>query len=364
MSSQHFPPGYAAAAWAVTGVLAVGTVVLFVLARSESPSLGRRARPHGARLRRGDRRRLLDASSPTSTESQVRWALILVVIEGALRFGLLGGIAHAAAARPVPVLRRVVAVALLRAAGLHRRPRDVPAGVLILGGARRRLARAPPGDRGAAGAGAGQRGGDAPRRARPPRRRRSRRRTAAPARSARRSRSRRRSARSSASCAGSSRSTARRSCSSRTTRRRRSRPPAAARARCSRPAASARSRAPCSSACSTAHTVVRRDLADTEYPEDRLLVALGLRSELVAPLPVGARPIGMLDRLARSRATRSRTRRSSSCRSSAGSWRRRCRTSAPTRRSGGGWRSCAGSRRCGPTSSRSSRTSCAARWPP
>ena len=42
------------------------------------------------------------------------------------------------------------------------------------------------------------------------------------------------------------------------------------------------------------HTVVRRDLADTEYPEDRLLVALGLRSELVAPLPVGARPIGML----------------------------------------------------------------------
>ncbi|HVM56314.1 MAG TPA: ATP-binding protein [Gaiellaceae bacterium] len=41
-------------------------------------------------------------------------------------------------------------------------------------------------------------------------------------------------------------------------------------------------------------TVVRRDLAVTEYPEDRLLVALGLRSELIAPLPVGARPIGML----------------------------------------------------------------------
>jgi len=41
-------------------------------------------------------------------------------------------------------------------------------------------------------------------------------------------------------------------------------------------------------------TVVRRDLGVTEYPEDRLLVALGLRSELIAPLPVGARPIGML----------------------------------------------------------------------
>jgi len=41
-------------------------------------------------------------------------------------------------------------------------------------------------------------------------------------------------------------------------------------------------------------TIVRRDLAETEYPEDKLLVALGLRSELIAPLPVGARPIGML----------------------------------------------------------------------
>ena len=41
MSSQHFPPGYAAAAWAVTGVLAVGTVLLFVAARSESPSIVR-----------------------------------------------------------------------------------------------------------------------------------------------------------------------------------------------------------------------------------------------------------------------------------------------------------------------------------
>src|SRR6266487_1484044 len=42
------------------------------------------------------------------------------------------------------------------------------------------------------------------------------------------------------------------------------------------------------------HIVVRHDLTEREYPEDELLVALGLRSELVTPLLVGARPIGML----------------------------------------------------------------------
>src|SRR5579884_592033 len=40
--------------------------------------------------------------------------------------------------------------------------------------------------------------------------------------------------------------------------------------------------------------VVRGDLADAEYPEDERLVALGLRSELVAPLLLAARPIGMI----------------------------------------------------------------------
>ena len=40
--------------------------------------------------------------------------------------------------------------------------------------------------------------------------------------------------------------------------------------------------------------VVRRDLEQTEYPEDELLTGLGLRSELVAPLVVGARTIGMI----------------------------------------------------------------------
>jgi signal transduction histidine kinase len=40
--------------------------------------------------------------------------------------------------------------------------------------------------------------------------------------------------------------------------------------------------------------VVREDLSDREYPADEQLLALGLRSELVAPLLLGARTIGML----------------------------------------------------------------------
>ena len=42
------------------------------------------------------------------------------------------------------------------------------------------------------------------------------------------------------------------------------------------------------------HIVVRHDLTDREYPEDEKLIALGLRSELVTPLLLGARTIGML----------------------------------------------------------------------
>jgi signal transduction histidine kinase len=40
--------------------------------------------------------------------------------------------------------------------------------------------------------------------------------------------------------------------------------------------------------------VMRRDIADRQYPADEALLALGLRSELVAPLLLGARTIGML----------------------------------------------------------------------
>jgi signal transduction histidine kinase len=40
--------------------------------------------------------------------------------------------------------------------------------------------------------------------------------------------------------------------------------------------------------------VVRRDLAEEMFPEDRHLLALGLHGELIAPLLLGARPIGMI----------------------------------------------------------------------
>jgi signal transduction histidine kinase len=44
----------------------------------------------------------------------------------------------------------------------------------------------------------------------------------------------------------------------------------------------------------TAETVYRRDLADHLYPEEVELTKLGLRSRIVAPLLLGARPIGIL----------------------------------------------------------------------
>jgi signal transduction histidine kinase len=40
--------------------------------------------------------------------------------------------------------------------------------------------------------------------------------------------------------------------------------------------------------------VVRRDLSEQAFPEDRHLIELGLRSELIAPLMLGAKPIGMI----------------------------------------------------------------------
>jgi signal transduction histidine kinase len=40
--------------------------------------------------------------------------------------------------------------------------------------------------------------------------------------------------------------------------------------------------------------IVRGNLGDLEFPEDEIFAELGLRSEIVAPLLVGARPIGMI----------------------------------------------------------------------
>jgi len=292
LSSQHFPPGYAAAAWTVTGVLAVGTVLIFVSARSDSPSLGRGL---GLTALVFDAAIVAAYSTIFSYEygSQVRWALILVVIEGALRYGLLGGILTPLLLIPFLVFDEWWRSHYFGPPAFTADRATFPAGVLILGGlvvgwlvrrledeARLGLVRA------------------------------------SEAETLRDELGRHVDALEAAN-------------------------------RCARALASSleieeafgafigelRGFVPfdrtaivlveddAAATIATAghgagelfppgsvgplegsvlervlegHTVVRRDLADAEYPEDRLLVALGLRSELVAPLLVGARPIGML----------------------------------------------------------------------
>jgi signal transduction histidine kinase len=44
----------------------------------------------------------------------------------------------------------------------------------------------------------------------------------------------------------------------------------------------------------TGETVYRRDLSEVQYPEEEQLIELGLRSRIVSPLLLGARPIGIL----------------------------------------------------------------------
>ena len=292
MSSQHFPHGYAAAAWAVTGVLAAGTVLLFVAARRGSsaggPGLGFTALVFDAAI-------VTAYSTIFSYEygSQVRWALILVVIEGALRYGLFGGVGTALLLVPFLFFDEWWRSHYFGPPAFTADRATFPAGVLILGGfvvgwlvrrleqeARLGLVRA------------------------------------AEAEALRDELGRHVDALEAAN-------------------------------RCARALGSSleieeafgvfigelRGFVPfdrtaivlveddAAATIATAgrgagelfppgsvgplegsvleqvldgQTVVRRDLTDTEYPEDRLLAALGLRSELVAPLPVGARPIGML----------------------------------------------------------------------
>ena len=128
------------------------------------------ARLHGARLRRRDRHRLLDdlllrVREPGALGADPRRD------RGRSPLRPLRRRRHGAPPRPVPVLRRVVAVALFRAAGLHGRPRDLPRRRAHSRRVRRRLARPAAGAGGATGPRARRGGGGAPGRARPPRRR-------------------------------------------------------------------------------------------------------------------------------------------------------------------------------------------------
>ncbi len=291
-SSQHFPPGYKAAAWAVTGVLAVGTVVLFVLARSESPSLGPRL---GFTALVFDAAVVAAYSTIFSYEygSQVRWALILVVIEGALRYGLLGGILTPLLLIPFLFFDEWWRSHYFGPPSFTADRATFPAGVLILGGlvvgwlvrrleneARLGLVRASEAEtlrdelgrhvdaleaanrcaralgssleiEDAFGAFIGELRGFVP--------------------------FDRTSIVLVEDDAATTIATAGRGADDLF-------PPGSV--------------APLESSVLervlAGQTVARRDLAETDSPEDRMLVALGLRSQLVAPLPVGARPIGML----------------------------------------------------------------------
>ena len=291
-SSQHFPRGYQAAAWAVTGVLAVGTVALFVLARSESGMLSAQL---GFTALVFDAAVVAAYSTIFSYEygSQVRWALILVVIEGALRYGLLGGILTPLLLVPFLFFDEWWRSHYFGPPGFTADRATFPAGVLIIGGlvvgwlvrrleteARLGLVRAGEAEtlrdelgrhvdaleaanrcaralgssleiEDAFGAFIGELRGFVP--------------------------------------------------FDRTAIVLVEDDAAATIATAGRgagelfpPGSVGPLEGSVLEQVLDGHTVVRRDLAETQYPEDPLLVALGLRSELVAPLPVGARPIGML----------------------------------------------------------------------
>jgi signal transduction histidine kinase len=94
--SQDYPDGYETYAWATTGVFAVGAVCLWLLIRrAYAPWVGVVAL-------------LFDTSAIAAYAvvysyeygSPARWALILAVVEAALRFGVLGGVVLSIALLP------------------------------------------------------------------------------------------------------------------------------------------------------------------------------------------------------------------------------------------------------------------------
>jgi signal transduction histidine kinase len=89
--TTRFPPGYRAAAWSVTGVFAVGAVLLLWLARADRPewlgAVGLAALAFDTVV--------VGAYGLIFTYeygNQTRFALVFVVLEAALRYGLVGGV--------------------------------------------------------------------------------------------------------------------------------------------------------------------------------------------------------------------------------------------------------------------------------
>jgi signal transduction histidine kinase len=89
--TKGFPPGYLDAAWALTGAFVVGTLVLLWLSQSERPAL---LSALGFAAVAFDTAVICAYAVIFSYEygNQTRFALVFVVIEAALRWGLAGGV--------------------------------------------------------------------------------------------------------------------------------------------------------------------------------------------------------------------------------------------------------------------------------
>ncbi|MFL6038406.1 MAG: ATP-binding protein [Gaiellaceae bacterium] len=94
--SEGYPPGYETWAWMVTAVFGVGAVALFVAARRSDP------RVVGAVALVFDACVIAAYATVYAYEygSPTRWALMFVVVEAALRYGLLGAVLVALALFP------------------------------------------------------------------------------------------------------------------------------------------------------------------------------------------------------------------------------------------------------------------------
>jgi signal transduction histidine kinase len=89
--SYGYPPGYEAAAWTISGLFVAGSVALFALARRGNPEL---APVLSAAALLFDTAIVCAYAVVYSYEygSPTRWALIVVIAEASLRYGLLGGL--------------------------------------------------------------------------------------------------------------------------------------------------------------------------------------------------------------------------------------------------------------------------------
>ena len=98
--TESYPPGYDVAAWSTTAVFAAGGVAIFLLATRRRPEW---ALPLGLAAQIFDLAVISTYAVIYSYEygSPTRWALIFPVVEGALRYGLVGGIAGPVALLPV-----------------------------------------------------------------------------------------------------------------------------------------------------------------------------------------------------------------------------------------------------------------------